>query len=297
MSQRLVELVQADLVDAERVDPDHQGDPLGLRQQQDPPRLPRRPFRSPGRRAPCGPAAGTPPRCPGPRGPGPGRRQTRPAGAAGPPASGPPRPGLSSDGRASRKSTIASTAVSSAMVYAPSSTGPVSTRSTTAATRPGGTDASPGPGPDGSAGPLGSGGERRAARRSRRAPLPPRAARRRLGRSRRTAAALRDGVSVTHTSELPNSPRPPPVRTAPGPARRSGPAAPGGGKRAARSWDTAVTSSFSSIRRSARVSDRATGGSATWARPGSATGTSGAVRSSGTGPRARRCCRVIRYTT
>ncbi len=52
----------------------------------------------------------------------------------------------SSDGRASRKSTTASTAVNSAMVYAPSSTGPVSTRFTTAATSPSGTDAWLGPG-------------------------------------------------------------------------------------------------------------------------------------------------------
>jgi hypothetical protein len=50
----------------------------------------------------------------------------------------------SSDGRASRKSTMASTAVSSAMVYAPSSTGPVPTRLTTEVTSPSGTDASPG---------------------------------------------------------------------------------------------------------------------------------------------------------
>lgn len=80
-----------------------------------------------------------------------------------------------------------------------------------------------------------------------------------------TAAALGDEVSVTHTSELPNSPRPLwPVSTRP--SSTAGSLRRGGGIRAARSAETAVRSSDSSIRRSAWVSVRATGGA-------SATGT------------------------
>src|SRR5581483_10170132 len=77
--------------------------------------------------------------------------------------------------------------------------------------------------------------------------------------SRSSAAAVVDGLSVTHTTELPNKPRPP----------RSGSAAPssftgsgwlGGGNRAARSADTAVVSSACSIRRSVAASAAAAGG-------------------------------------
>ena len=102
-------------MDAERVDADHQADPLGLGEQQDPPRLTRLRAGGPGVQYHPGPllerhrdaqVAATWTCSPG----GPATRSWRAASERTASAS------TSSDGRASRKSTIASTAVSSAMV-------------------------------------------------------------------------------------------------------------------------------------------------------------------------------------
>src|SRR5580704_17215612 len=77
--------------------------------------------------------------------------------------------------------------------------------------------------------------------------------------SPRIAAVLRTGVSVTHTLELPNRPRPARPDSA-WPSSFAGSACPGGRNRPARSRDTAVVSSAAEIRPSAKVSDSATAG-------------------------------------